>query len=376
MTGNSTSSDLLSFLLRRRAIGYWLQLGLVFLYAGFCIVVFVLWVNPSLVGDSDQRIAADSGTYIYMADALHRGNPEPWVYGALASFPNTLWTPVFLAYVIQNTWWMAALNIFVFGLSIGLFRRVSDIRVGLFASLLLLNPTTTVSLLTVNKEIIDMLAIALFCFAQKRNLKWLIGVALILALLNRYEVCAAMLLLLFGLSRWNPLRRHRWWTLVAFLTLSSALLPVLASSALERRFEEASAAGLVAYLDTLEMHYLFVVAAIPKILEGMFGELLNVSSWARYSTNDLANSYILFFNNFAFLVVLFILYWKRQLRIQSDSMFFALLGMVLMSISLVIQPRYFYFCYVLFCFQAAQKSYGRSFSAFSYGRIEEVHFAD
>lgn len=351
---STTTLNALGFLVRRRRVRYWLLLGFLSVYVVFCAVVFFQWVNPSLLGETDQRIAADSGTYIYMADVLREGRPDPWVYEALASFPNTLWMPVFLAYVIKNTIWVAVLNLALFGWSIELFKRTSRINVGLFVALLLVNPTTTVSLLSVNKEIIDLFAVALFCFALQKNRKVILCIALALALLNRYEVCLAMMILLFAQSKFNPARHHRWWTLAGLVFMLNLLLPLLAARALATRFEEASSGGLVAVLDKLEMQYLFAVATIPKILEGMFGELLNVSRWAGYSINDLANSYILFFNNLAFLLVIAVLLWKRLVNLRSDWIYFALLGSVLMSVSLVIQPRYFYFCYVLFCFQAAQ----------------------
>ena len=59
-------------------------------------------------------------------------------------------------------------------------------------------------------------------------------------------------------------------------------------------------------------------------------------------------------NNLATAVVFFVLVKKRALRVRSDLIYFAVLGCVVMAVSLVIQPRYFYFVYVLLCFQAAQ----------------------
>lgn len=355
MLADSITSNPLLFLARRRSAGFWLFLGFIFIYLAFCLWIFIVWVNPSLVGDSDQRIAADSGTYMYMAQVLHDGRPDPWVYTVLASFPNTLWMPVFLAYAFQSTWMIAFLNLSMFFLSVEILRRISSINVVIFVGLLVLNPTTTVSILTVNKEIIDLFALSLFCCALRRRLTWLLWLALVLSFFNRYEVCVAMIALLAILSRMNPMRNRRWHTLAAIVCLLSVLLPLVASRALQYRFEEAGNARLVAALDMLEIHYLFIVATVPKILEGMFGQLLNFSLWTQLDTLDIANSYILFFNNFAFFLVISLLLWKRGLSIKSDWVYFAYLSAVLMSISLVIQPRYFYVCYVLFSLQAADR---------------------
>ena len=114
----------ISFLVHRRRIGYWLLVLFLFVYVAFCGIIFLQWVNPSLTGHSDLRIAADSGTYMYMAHVLREGRRVPWVYEALTAFPNTLWMPVFLAFVIPSTIGIAFLNLAVLLVSLDLFRRV------------------------------------------------------------------------------------------------------------------------------------------------------------------------------------------------------------------------------------------------------------
>jgi hypothetical protein len=96
---------------------------------------------------------------------------------------------------------------------------------------------------------------------------------------------------------------------------------------------------------------------LPKIGENFFGELLNPTAMAGYSLNDLANSYILLSNNIATAFVLFMLWAKGRLRlrsINSDWLYLAVIVSLVMAISLVIQPRYFYLVYVLLCFEVAQ----------------------
>jgi hypothetical protein len=133
---------------------------------------------------------------------------------------------------------------------------------------------------------------------------------------------------------------------VAVLILGlSCLLPLLASSALSGRFEEASNGGLVVQLDMLEMHYLYAVAIIPKVAENLFGEL----------ALGLDRSYILWFNSLADVIVLVVLARRHLLTLGSDLIFFCTVGSAIMAVSLVIQPRYFYFVYALLCLQAAQR---------------------
>ncbi len=165
-----------------------------------------------------------------------------------------------------------------------------------------------------------------------------------------------MLLFLLAESSLNPLRQRRFMTVAALIIALDVFLPLFASNVLAARFEEASGAGIVAWLDALEMHYLYFVAVIPKIAQNLFGELFNISAWRRYSVSDLANSYILWFNNLAYAIVFIVLAGKRLLTIRSNIVYLSILGASLMAVSLVIQPRYFYFIYVLLCLQAAHPS--------------------
>lgn len=352
-----------SLLVRPRPHSYWMLVFAMFAYVAICAVLFVQLVNPTLTAGTDRRVAADSGTYLYMADVVREGRYDPLVWAALASFPNTHWMPVLIALALKNTFVMAIANFLLFWLSIHLFTRSAAINTGVFLFFLLLNPTTTVSLLAVNKEIVDMFVVALFCHFLDARRKWALLLALGTALINRYEVCVALIAFLVIESRLNPWRERRVVTIVVLIVLLSISLPLIAAKTLNARFFEASYAvtstGLVAFLDQLEMHYLFALVIIPKVLENLFGELFNVPGWARYTLEDLASSYVLLFNNLATAIVLLFLAWKRSLKISSEWIYLALTIGVFMSISLVVQPRYFYLCYVLFCFQASQLRSGQ-----------------
>jgi hypothetical protein len=345
----------LGFLVKPHRVGWWLIAAVMVAYLFFCAIIFFQWVNPSLDGRTDQHIAADSTTYMYMADALREGRNDPWVLAALASFPNTLWMPVFIAFALKSTVLIAVVDLALFWMSIELFRRSSEINVGLFLFFLLLNPTTTISLLSVNKEIVDLLIMALFCYFWTTRHKWALSFALLLSLINRFEVCIVLLMFVAIRSGLNPFRNRRVLTLLIVVLFVNFSLPLFVSNNLSSRFAEASGGQTIVLLDTLEMRYMFALAVLPKTLETMFAELVNVSKWMNvYDLTDLANSYIVYFNNLANLIVVLILIWKRSLRISEDWIYLALLGSVFMSVSMVIQPRYFYFCFALLCLQAAK----------------------
>lgn len=329
-------------------------LALLAAYVAFSLFLFFQWVNPSLDGRTDQSIAADSMTYIYFADSIREGEDNPYVLASLYTFPNTLWAPVLLALALKSNFAIVIIDYVMFFASFLLLKKSFSFSAGAFVGLLLLNPTTTISLLSVNKEIIDMLAISLFLYSLRTHRSVFLFVSLMLALVNRYEVCAVMLVFLLAESRLNPLRQRRFMTVAALVIALDVLLPLFASNALSVRFEEASRGGVVTWLDTLEMHYLYIIAVVPKIAENLFGQLFNPSAWRTYSVSDLANSYILWFNNLAYAIVFIVLAGKRLLTMRSNIVYLSILGASLMAVSLVIQPRYFYFIYVLLCLQAAR----------------------
>ena len=281
--------------------------------------------------------------------------------GALYSFPNTLWTPVLTALLFNSNLGIVAFNYALLALSVWLFTQAVELDVGLFLGLILLNLTSTITLLSVNKEIFDLLVTALFVYYLAKGRRAVLAAALLLALLNRYEVCLAMILFLGMRSRFNPFRRSRWKSLVAVtLTLSVLIALLLSSPALDYRFEEAvnsssGSSGLIVLLDQLQMHYLFFVAVIPKIMGNLFAELLNASHWAGFSMEDPANTFVLFFNNLASLCVVLLLIVRRRFSLRSEWLYYAAVNAIMMSNALVIQPRYFYGCYLLLCLEGARK---------------------
>lgn len=325
------------------------------LYILISLGIFSEWVQPSLNGLTDDHIAADSTTYIYFADSFREGHPDPFVVGAMTTFPNNFWLPVLLAFLFKGTMAMVLVNYAMGVTTVLLLRKCVSVDMWLFLVLLLLNATTTISLLAVNKEVVDALAVAIYLFSREKKSWLLLLLAVVISLVNRFEITMIMIVFMMVESCPNPIRRRRALTLGMLVLGLSVLLPLLASGQLAARYEEASSAGVVNFLDQMELHYFYFVAVIPKVLENLFGEILNVSKFSSYSFSDPANSYFLLSNNLACAAVIALLVLRRRLSLKSDLVYFCAVGCVIMAISLVIQPRYFYFIYVLLCLKAAER---------------------
>jgi len=327
-------------------------------YIILSVVLFFTWVNPSLSGDTNKHIAADSHTYMFFAESLREGRNDPYVLGSLASFPNTLWGPVLLGLLFKNTITIMVANFVFFFLALWFFYKALHLEIGLFLLLLFANVTTFISLISLNKEIIDLFALSLFVLYLARRNRLALAAALLISLVSRYETCVVMLLYLALQSRWNHRRRFRQSTLIVLILFLSVALSSLLSTGMAARMEEAtstaSSGGLLLLLDNLQIHYLFFLAVIPKILDNLFSELIFVAHWANYSLDDPANTFFLFGNNIANLGLIIFLFLKGRLNLRNDLVYYACISAIFMSLALIIQPRYFYGAYVLLCAEGSR----------------------
>jgi hypothetical protein len=336
----------------------------------FVLVILIVWVAatwfiffhaviPSFQrGTTSETFAVDSTVYTYFADSLREGRLDPWVIASLSVFPNTLWAPVLIVLILHSALLIMFLNYGLFAASVLLFKRSSSISLTVFLPLLLLNPTTTTSILCVNKEIIDFFSLALFLYSKKTHNYLLLLCALSMAFFNRYEICIVMLVFVLAESKVNPWKGKRWIVLLLLIGLLNFVMPLWGAHELSHRFQEAESAGLIKALDLLEMHYLYAFAVFPKIAEELYGFLTNFLVWSDPSSW----LYIMFFNNLAAAILTLVVWNKRQFTLRNDFIYFAALGAVVVAQAQIVQPRYFYFVYVLFCLQAASTEFCTSFA--------------
>ena len=320
-------------------------------YIATTFIIFFQLVIPTFNDNSTSEVfAVDSTVYTYFADTIREGRPDPWVLESLASFPNTLWVPTFISLVLKSPLLIMLFNYGLFAVSLAIYRRSSPIALTVFIPLLLLNPTTTTSILCVNKEIVDFFELALFLSWQKTRRRKFLLAAMLLALFNRYVLCVVMGIIVLAESHLNPLRKHRLATLLSLTLALNFVMPVWGAKNLALRFEEAQYAGVVRALDEMQLHYMYVLVVLPKIADNFFGFLFNPGVWTASTSWLLIN----FFNNFATAIVLLVLLVRRSLKLRNDLIYFAGIGAVMVAQALAVQPRYFYFVYVLLCLQAAQ----------------------
>jgi hypothetical protein len=336
----------------RMRIESWILLMLIIAYVAFTFVIFYQAVIPSYEdGTTSWTFAVDSSVYVDIADSVREGRVEPWMLDALTTFPNTVMTPVAIAFILHSPLLEMIANYAVFTVSLVLLKRSYSISLVAFAGLLLLNPTTTTSLLCVNKEILDLFVLSLFLYSRAKGHRFLVFLALCFSLVNRWETCTIMAVFVLVQSRFNPLRRRRWATLSLLLLALNFVMPFWVGVMLSKRFEEAQFANLIALLDKLQMNYLYALVFVPKLFENLFA-FLYIGTWWSQRSSWL---YIMYFNNLANLILIVTLAIKRRLTIRNDLMFLAAIDSVIVAQSMAVQPRYFYSVYILLCLQATLK---------------------
>ena len=349
------------FMTKNSGFPRWLVFPLLAVYLAIVVLLFFYWVQPSLTGENNHHITADSTTYIYFAEALRKGRVDAYVAGSLYTFPNTLWGAVLLAYLLPNTFHAMLLQMTIFCLALWLLSKAIDIDPAFFLLLLALNPTTTLSLMAVNKEVLDLLSLSLFLYYLRFRNPSLLVLALLISIVSRFETCVTMAAFLFLRSRTNPLRAHRFRSLLAYCLVVDVIvalvlsLPSQAIRLAEADLTSTYSGGTSLFLNGLEQHFLFILVVIPKILQNLFGEAFNVPHWFLFSATDPAGTSLVFGNNVANLVIASILLIQRRLTLRSSIIYYAAIVAITMSISVVIQPRYFYGVYILLCLEIARR---------------------
>src|SRR6185312_12107619 len=105
--------------------------------------------------------------------------------------------PVLIAEVLQSNFLIMVFNYALFFAALHCLFKLSGIDSKLLTVLLLINPITVVSLMTLNKEIIALLAVALFAYyLERKGSRILLLILLAVSLFARWEMDALVIVFL------------------------------------------------------------------------------------------------------------------------------------------------------------------------------------
>ena len=227
-----------------------------------------------------------------------------------------------------------------------------------FLFYLMLTPLMFTSLLSINKEIIAVAAIAFFAAYYQSGRRWQLIVGLIASFVVRWQMTLFMLTFMAAASPLNPFRRRRVVSLL-LLTVAISVVYVHNYSTFQRLDQIAllgaqqyvEGSGLYGFFLSVQNHYGYFLVFIPKTLHQMLGLLTRVDKVTE--VQNFFNNDVMFFHSVASLVLLGVVAWRRRIRLDLDPVYIAAVYAAVFALSPIFAPRYFLPIYVLLAIAVA-----------------------
>jgi len=323
--------------------------------------LFVQFVRPSLVGSNSLRVGADSATYLDIAGFVGSRKTSALQGVALVTAEGNFLGPVLVAILAGTLWGIALINVSLFVVGMWVASTLPGVRLGPFFLLLLLNPTLTPALLTVNKEIFSLLAVILFVkyVSSEKRSKLFLVILLGISLMARWEQAAVTGTILLLENRHSPFRRRPKLVLLGLVLLVTVAYPIVIRTKiinLSAMVTFASEGNTGPILNQIQASYGFPLVMIPKTLINLFGHLLSprlfFSDLVNGDPTDIQKYVVLPINCIMMLVVVVVVAIKKKFNLQDPVIYWCAFYWVITAVSPILQPRYQYPVYVLLCLEA------------------------
>ncbi|MBK8892438.1 MAG: hypothetical protein IPN75_19820 [Dechloromonas sp.] len=335
-------------------------LGVAVLVYGGLWFLFLVGID-ALEGRNDFQFFADSATYHEAhAGALEHVQSLSDLVGTAGNFLGPM---VLLKLAGGNYYLIALLNGLLLGLSIAIISRSLRLDALYLFGLLLLNPITVSSVLSVNKEIISLFCISLLIKAYVSRSFVVLLATILLSLAVRWQLTVVIIFYIMLFLPRNPLRGRRLLTLASLILALSIVYWMLgdALKGVQENFDYAAegyeGSGLWASLVSLQNDGYYFVALPLKAFHILFG--LGVQLNKVLSPVELYNDVWQVLHSTALLVVFVILVKKHLFKLSDNLIFLSLIYIVIFALTPIYAPRYFYPVYVLWVISLSLNMRGR-----------------
>lgn len=307
--------------------------------------------------ETSVQFFADSTTYEKAAGELKRlTSLELLIYN-----PNYFGPISILNLVSGSRWGVLFLNLAIFALSLNLIFRVVSLNKKIFVILLIINPMTFSSLLSINKEVYSILAIALLIYGIRVRSFLALLACFLVSFLVRWQLSLFVVVYLGLISPLNPLRDRRFFTLLFFAIGVSALYsifrPILFSNVSEVALvgaEEWAGTGLWGrLLDVQNSGGYFLIFPV-KILQAMFGILVYIKNII--DPPEFYNYVVVMLHSLVMLFVLTYAVFNKRLRLRANIAYMAVVYLLVYGLTPIYAPRYFYPVFMLLCILVSERS--------------------
>lgn len=340
----------------------WLLIYAITFYLLVCIALFFQFVQPSLIGSNNLRIGADSATYLEVAGFVGDSKTSALQGVELVTAEGNLLGPVLVATVAGTLWGIALINIALFVVGMCVASTLPGVRLGPFFALLLLNPTLTPALLTVNKEIFSLLAVILFAkyVSSEKRSKSLLVILLGISLLARWEQAAVTGTILFLESRYSPFKHRPRLVLLGLVIMVTVTYPIIIRTKivdLSAMVTFAAEGNTGPILNQIQASYGFPLVMIPKTMINLFGHLMSpallFSDLINGDPSDIQMYVVLPMSCIMMFAVIVVAVLRKKFKLQDPVIYWCSFYWVITAVSPILQPRYQYPVYVLLCLEVS-----------------------
>lgn len=312
----------------------------------------------ALEGRNDFAFFADSATY---HEAARGGLGHIDGLGSMVGVASNFLGPlVLLRVAAENYYAVLALNCGLLLYAVLSLARTLRLNAPRLLGLLLLNPITLSSILSVNKEIISLVFIALAVRACVRGSLPTLIAAVLVSFLVRWQLTAFVVTALILCSPTNPFVRRRGATLLLLLVCLSVLYTQLAvvfepiRLSFEFAAEDYEGSGAYKALIDLQDRGLYWAVFPLKAAHLLFGMGLRLDRLVQ--PVDMYNDVWQLLHSTSLLIIALVLWRAGRLRLDNDLIYLSLIYVAVFALTPIYTPRYFYPVYVIWALALAESA--------------------
>lgn len=318
-------------------------------------IFFIYVAGPALMGETDFRVWADADLYEVAADLYYE-------MSELTRIDANRFGPVMIINLLDNNYFYIYLfNCLILLVSFYMINSTGDINGSKLLFYLLINPMLFISLMSVNKEILSLLFVALLLsYLNNHQMKYLFF-CLMISFLVRWQLTLFLLIYLLLISPLLKMNTNRLKALSIFIictsvvyAIASAQFQLVMDAAIYYADIDTGGSGLFMRLNELQIKYGYFVVFIPKIFQNLFGGITRISQIFDWS--DFYNNFIVVCQSLLFAAIALLLVMKKKINIQNDVFYLSIVYCVLFSITPFVQTRYFFIVYVTFAVLLSEKN--------------------
>lgn len=319
-----------------------------------CLFLYLIGID-AIMERNPYQFFADSNTY----HGIYSGDDSLFNGELIGVSSNYLGPIALLSLADGNFYFVSAINFTIYFLSVVTIARYMNCNPIFLGATLLLNPITISSLLSVNKEIFAYPLVALAAYAHQRHSLALLFLALLTALLSRWQLAVAVIALLS--LEFMPTRSRFIKIIILLITVSVGYYlakplfgPVIEFSELSIDSYDDGGSGIFAKTLDIQNNGLYIFAFPIKALHLLFG--MGAKLFSVFDYSNFYNDVVIVLHSFCLFVFTAICYKNRKLNLQQRWIYIGTVFLGVFCITPVFAPRYLYPIHIILCLTLFDRS--------------------